>query len=269
MAGRKPLCLRAGKATSDATTKLSTVDSTRNSGIPQRSVLQNAATPRLLGVARAKDARDREEDKERAPPASAQTVFAYGKDGVPGPSVSTPHEEIARESDSSVVGDDGHAPEWQVVTRGRRSKRKCTVTGQKPVPPRKLAAPTLGVLESAVPPRTPAPPPLGLPEQVVGASAPPPSGSTAPASGPTVPSRAGLILPDKRSFLCLHHRFEEMQYVWPVVFAVWYPTSTVTKLATDRRNTTTYDPQIDVRNLDNYLATGQGCVILIIQCLFL
>ena len=137
---------------------------------------------------------DREEDEERDPPASAQTVFAYGKDGVPGPSVSTPHEDIARESDSSVVGDDGHAPEWQVVTRWRRPKRKRTMTGQKPVPPRKPAASTLGVLESAVPPRTPAPPPLGLPEQVVGASAPPPSGSTAPASRPTgsvVPSHAG------------------------------------------------------------------------------
>ena len=45
---------------------------------------------------------------------SAQTVFSYGKDGVPGPSVSMPQEEMAHsegESHSSVVGDDGHAPE--------------------------------------------------------------------------------------------------------------------------------------------------------------
>ena len=48
----------------------------------------------------------------RAPPASAQTVYAYGKNGEPAPSMSTPQEEIVLskvESNSSGGGDDDHA----------------------------------------------------------------------------------------------------------------------------------------------------------------
>ena len=44
---------------------------------------------------------------------SAQTVYAYGKDGDPVPSVSTHQEEIVfseGESYSSGGGDDDHAP---------------------------------------------------------------------------------------------------------------------------------------------------------------
>ena len=173
MAGRKPLCLRCCRESHfrrDYKTKYCRFHAEFGHTAEECSAERSYASATRGGSDEPRDS-DREEDKERAPPVSAQTVFAYGKDGVPGPSVSTPQEEFALsegESESSVVGDDGHAPEWQVVTRGRRPKRKRMVTGQKPVPPRKPAAPSLGVLESAVPPRTPAPFPLGLPEQVLG-----------------------------------------------------------------------------------------------------
>ena len=98
MAGRIPLCLRCrreGHYRRDCTTAYCRFHAEHGHSAEECSAARSYASAARGDSDEPRDSGRDEDDEERAPPASAQTVYAYSKDGDPVPSVvSTPQEEI-------------------------------------------------------------------------------------------------------------------------------------------------------------------------------
>ena len=98
MAGRKPLCLRCrreGHYRRDCTTAYCRFHAEYGHSAEECSAARSYASAARGGSDEPCDSGRDEDDEERAPSVSAQTVFVYSKDGDTVPSVvSTPQEEI-------------------------------------------------------------------------------------------------------------------------------------------------------------------------------